>query len=195
MTHRARIAVGRSACTDYIPVAVPANFSVDEVLKRRAQGYTRIHARERDRLDVVQDRLRIGGADRSRIAEALEAALRVGRGRVDVHVLADGSAAAVPASSTRAAPTQADDAPASTAVWRFSTDLHCPDCDIHYREPTASLYSFNSPLGACETCRGFGRVIGVDYGLVIPDAGKSLREGAIRPWQTEAYRECQDDLV
>ena len=70
------------------PVAVPANFSVDEVLKLlEQQGYTRIHARERQRLDVVQDRLRIGGADRSRIAEALEAALRVGRGRVDVHVL------------------------------------------------------------------------------------------------------------
>jgi len=76
------------------PVAVPANFSVDEVLKLlEQQGYTRIHARERDRLDVVQDRLRIGGADRSRITEALEAALRVGRGRVDVHVLPEGSTA------------------------------------------------------------------------------------------------------
>jgi excinuclease ABC subunit A len=109
-------------------------------------------------------------------------------------VLPEGSTATAPASSTRVAHARAGDAP-PPAVWRFSTDLHCPDCDIHYREPTASLFSFNSPLGACETCRGFGRVIGVDYGLVIPDAGKSLREGAIRPWQTEAYRECQDDLV
>lgn len=177
------------------PVAVPANFSVDEVLKLlEQQGYTRIHARGRDRLDVVQDRLRIGGADRSRIAEALEAALRVGRGRVDVHVSPEGSTATAPASTTRVSGGRTDDAP-PPAVWRFSTDLHCPDCDIHYREPTASLFSFNSPLGACETCRGFGRVIGVDYGLVIPDAGKSLRAGAIRPWQTEAYRECQDDLV
>ena len=49
-------------------------------------------------------------------------------------------------------------------VLRYSADLHCADCDIHYREPTPSLFSFNSPLGACETCRGFGRVIGVDYG-------------------------------
>jgi excinuclease UvrABC ATPase subunit len=57
-------------------------------------------------------------------------------------------------------------------AWRFSSDLHCADCDIHYREPTPSLFSFNSPLGACETCRGFGRVIGIDYDLVIPDASE-----------------------
>ena len=52
---------------------------------------------------------------------------------------------------------------------RFSADLHCADCDIHYSEPTPAMFSFNSPLGACETCRGFGRVIGVDFGLVVPD--------------------------
>ena len=80
-------------------------------------------------------------------------------------------------------------------MWRFSTDLHCADCDIHYRDPSPSLFSFNSPLGACETCRGFGRVIGIDYGLVIPDSGKTLRGGAIRPWQTESNRECQEDLL
>ncbi|OGI44210.1 MAG: excinuclease ABC subunit A, partial [Candidatus Muproteobacteria bacterium RBG_16_65_31] len=51
------------------------------------------------------------------------------------------------------------------------------------------------PIGACETCRGFGRSIGVDYGLVVPDEGKTLAEGAVKPWQTESYRECQDDLM
>src|SRR5207248_3592101 len=80
-------------------------------------------------------------------------------------------------------------------VWRFSTDLHCPDCDIHYQEPSPALFSFNSPLGACATCRGFGRVIGIDYGLIIPDAAKTLAAGAIKPWQTASFRECQDDLV
>ena len=73
--------------------------------------------------------------------------------------------------------------------------LHCADCDIHYEDPTPSLFSFNSPLGACDTCRGFGRVIGVDYGLIVPDESKTLREGAVRPWQTPSYSECQDDLV
>ena len=152
------------------PVAVPANFDETEVLGLLgSQGYTRIHGREPGRLEVVQDRFRAGAADRSRVLEAVEAALRVGRGRVNVY--GEGGQA-----------------------WRYSSDLHCADCDIHYRDPTPSLFSFNSPLGACETCRGFGRVIGVDYGLVVPDAAKTLRGGAIRPWQTESYRECQDDL-
>ena len=100
--------------------------------------------------------------------------MRVGRGRVNVYVDAAGG---------------------DVSAWRYSSDLHCADCDIHYRDPSPGAFSFNSPLGACDTCRGFGRVIGVDYGLVIPDASKTLRGGAVRPWQTESYRECQDDLL
>ncbi|HYN13887.1 MAG TPA: excinuclease ABC subunit UvrA, partial [Burkholderiales bacterium] len=46
-----------------------------------------------------------------------------------------------------------------------------------------------------EACRGFGRVIGVDFGLVVPDEAKTLREGAVRPWQTKSFKECQDDLA
>ncbi|HSD55488.1 MAG TPA: excinuclease ABC subunit UvrA [Burkholderiales bacterium] len=157
------------------PVEVPKNFSEAEVLQLlERQGYTRVHAKRAGTLEVVQDRFRMSGAERARVMEALEAALKVGRGRVNVHALAD----------------DGQDA----AVWRFSSDLHCADCDIHYAEPTPSLFSFNSPLGACETCRGFGRVIGVDYGLVAPDESKTLGGGAIKPWQTESYRECQDDL-
>jgi excinuclease ABC subunit A len=128
-------------------------------------------------LQVVQDRFRAGATERGRVLESLEAALRVGRGRVDVHVLDEA------------------DPPHSASIWRYSTELHCPDCDIAYQEPNPSLFSFNSPVGACEACRGFGRKIGIDYGLVIPDESKSLREGAIRPWQTESYAECQEDLV
>jgi hypothetical protein len=73
--------------------------------------------------------------------------------------------------------------------WRFSTDLHCPDCDIAYRDPVPNLFSFNSPVGACETCRGFGRTIGVDWDLVVPDPSKSLIEGAIKPIQSDSYSE------
>jgi excinuclease ABC subunit A len=153
------------------PVPVPKNFSdaeVEQLLER--QGYTRVHARAKGLLEVVQDRIRMSGAERARVIEALEAALRVGQGKVNVH--AEGR-----------------------EVWKFSSDLHCADCDIHYSEPTPAAFSFNSPLGACETCRGFGRVIGVDFGLVIPDEAKTLREGAVRPWQTASFKECQDDLV
>ena len=152
------------------PVPVPKNFSEQEVLQLlERQGYTRIHARSKALLEVVQDRLRISTAERARVLEALEAALRVGQGKVNVH--------------------------SENQTWKFSSDLHCAECDIHYADPVPAAFSFNSPLGACETCRGFGRVIGVDFGLVIPDESKTLRQGAVRPWQTASFKECQDDLV
>ncbi len=158
------------------PVDVPHNFGEDEVLRLlEAQGYTRIHARHGRTIEVVQDRFRLANAGRARVVEALEAALRVGQGRVAVYPLTDDGAPATP--------------------WKFSTDLHCADCDIHYAEPTPSHFSFNSPIGACEACRGFGRIIGVDFGLVVPDASKTLAGGAVKPWQTDSYRECQDDLA
>jgi excinuclease ABC subunit A len=80
-------------------------------------------------------------------------------------------------------------------IWKFSTGLHCPDSDLRYADPIASAFSFNSAVGACESCRGFGRVIGVDYGLVIPNDKLTLRAGAIKPMQTPAWQECQDDLM
>ena len=156
------------------PVSVPANYAEAEVtalLER--QGYTRIHARDGDLLHVVQDRFRLGNADQGRVAEAIEAALRVGQGRVSVRALGE----------------------ADETEWKFSASLHCAECDIHYSDATPSLFSFNSPLGACESCRGFGRVIGVDFGLVIPDESKTLAQGAVKPWQTESYSECQRDMV
>jgi excinuclease ABC subunit A len=163
------------------PVTVPVNFSAAEVLKLlEQQGYARVHASGDRNLEIVQDRFRLGNVDRGRVVDALEAALRVGHGRVNVRALSPAEAGAGGGGET---------------VWRFSTDLHCADCDIHYRDPAPSLFSFNSPLGACETCRGFGRVIGIDFGLVTPDTSKTLRGGVIKPWQTESNRECQDDLL
>jgi excinuclease ABC subunit A len=160
------------------PVTVPENFTQAEVLRLlEQQGYTRIHARDAAHIEVVQDRFRLGNVERGRVVDALEAALRIGRGRLSV----------------RTSP--ATGSGEGDAIWRFSTDLHCADCDIHYRDPVPSLFSFNSPLGACEACRGFGRIIGIDFGLVVPDSGKTLRGGAIKPWQTESNRECQDDLL
>ena len=90
---------------------------------------------------------------------------------------------------------EVENALAEPQVWRFSTGLYDPDSDLRYAEPQAALFSFNSAYSACEICRGFGRVIGVDLGLVIPDARKTLRGGAIKPMQTPAWKECQDDLM
>jgi len=157
------------------PVAVPKNFKEEEVQALlKAQGYDRIHARTGALLEVVQDRVKISSAEEARVIEGIEAAFKVGQGKVNVYPLDAGGKALAP--------------------WRFSSDLHCAECDIHYSEPLPSLFSFNSPLGACETCRGFGRVIGIDYGLIVPDESKTLREGAIRPWQSPSFHDCQDDI-
>jgi excinuclease ABC subunit A len=160
------------------PVPIPKNFTEAEIKGLlAAQGYTRIHEKRGDTLQVIQDRFRWSSVDTGRAADAIEAALKVGQGRIDVypeHEAAGGKPA---------------------APWRFSTGLHCAHCDIQYKDPSPSTFSFNSPIGACDTCRGFGRSIGVDYGLVIPDTALSLREGAIKPWQTESYKECQTDLL
>ena len=173
------------------PVSIPKNFTETEVLQLlERQGYTRFHSRTKLMLEVVQDRLRTGAVEKSRVIEALEAALRVGQGKVNIYPEKQGQTTF----SDESAPT-AQGKTWSVPVFRFSSDLHCAECDIHYSEPTPAAFSFNSPLGACETCRGFGRVIGVDFGLVVPNEKLSLREGCIRPWQSPSFKECQNDLV
>ncbi len=159
------------------PVELPANTTAEQVEQwLSASGFTRVQA-EREQegkkvLDVVADRFRIVGADRQRAMEAIELSLKRGAGRLNVYV-----------------------GDAGETLWRFSTGLHCPESDIRYADPQPALFSFNSAFGACEACRGFGRVIGVDLGLVIPDERKTLRNGAIKPMQTPAWKDCQDDLL
>ncbi|MEE9562613.1 MAG: excinuclease ABC subunit A, partial [Thermoanaerobaculia bacterium] len=77
----------------------------------------------------------------------------------------------------------------------FSSTLGCPVCGIRLRRPVPALFSFNSPLGACPTCQGFGRVIGIDRERVIPDPVWTLEERPIAPWNTPAYEELYDDLL
>lgn len=153
----------RIAITFTVPI--PENFTADEIERYlAAQGYTRIHSREASRFEVVQDRVRQGETNRGRIIEALELALERGRGHVTVRELEH-----------------------EERVFRFSSLLHCAPCDIHYTEPTPNNFSFNSPLGACPECRGFGRTMGIDHRLVVPDEGKTLAQGAIRPLQSKSY--------
>ena len=140
-------------------VTRPANLPEKELRQMlEAQGYVRFledQGQGRSRtLTVIQDRLRLGS---SRPAASAK--------RWKPHCTPDADGCPC---------TQANDADETLAVWRYSSGLHCADCDIAYQDPLPSHFSFNSPLGACETCKGFGRVIGIDYGLVIPDHAKSL---------------------
>ena len=77
----------------------------------------------------------------------------------------------------------------------FSASFHCATCDLDYPESTPALFSFNHPVGACPACKGFGRIISIDYNLAIPDRSKTLAEGAVKPWQTATGMECQIDLA
>ncbi|HYE38999.1 MAG TPA: excinuclease ABC subunit UvrA, partial [Ramlibacter sp.] len=164
------------------PVELPGGTTPEEVEQwLAASGFTRVQAQRevstvtgpRKVLDVVADRFRIQGVEKARAIEAIEVALKRGSGRLSVY---------------------AGDEDAKE-VWKLSTGLHCPDSDIRYGDPVPSMFSFNSPVGACETCRGFGRVIGVDYGLVIPNDKLTLRAGAIKTFQTPAWSESQDDMM
>src|SRR5262247_418424 len=116
-------------------------------------------------LEVVADRVAYRPGNKKRISDSLEQAFHYGKGSLNLFL---------PQENWRREP--------------FSNHLHCPHCDISYRDPVANLFSFNSPLGACDTCRGFGRVIDIDLDLVIPDPGKSLSEGAIKPWINRTRR-------
>ncbi|WP_242476837.1 excinuclease ABC subunit UvrA [Halochromatium glycolicum] len=157
-------------------LAVPEGLSTEQLKTLLAQqGYIRFLHEDAGRLEVIQDRLRLAEDNRGRALEGLEAAFEHGRGRLRVY------------------PLDAERQPGPP--WSFSRALHCADCEIDYREPLPSLFSFNSPVGACETCRGFGRVIGIDWDQVVPDASKSLLDGAIKPIQSDSYSQVQEDLI
>jgi excinuclease ABC subunit A len=137
---------------------------------------------------VVVDRLAAGSASDTRLRDSLETAFAKGRGRCYAIV------------EQREAE---NDDTANTLLldgkpWRrigFSTQLACEDCGIDYPMPEPRLYSFNSPLGACPQCEGFGNVIDIDMDLVVPDGSKSLRDGAIAPWNSPAYSHELKELL
>jgi excinuclease ABC subunit A len=125
---------------------------------------------------VIQDRIKPAAATRARFVEACEQAYHFGKGKLAIWpVRASGAELGAPQ--------------------LFSNRLHCAQCDIEYREPSPALFSFNHPLGACPACRGFGRLITIDYNLALPDRSKTLAGGAVKPWQTGQSAECQRDLM
>ncbi|MGA0134180.1 MAG: excinuclease ABC subunit UvrA, partial [Opitutales bacterium] len=124
-----------------------------------------------DEMVVAQDRVETAPAQSARFHEAALAAFRLGGGRMRL----------------------LDDAGAELA--RYSEALESPVDGRRFRPATPALFSFNSPVGACPSCRGFGRVIGLDWGKIVPNPELTLAEGAVAPFQGTVYGESQKDLA
>jgi len=166
---------------------------------------------------VVVDRLSAGGVEPGRLRDSLETVFAKGRGKCCalVEEKEEETPAAIdppspqpsPASGRGSDPPSPQPSPASGRgsvvtidgrPWRrltFSTELACEDCGRSYPTPEPRLYSFNSPLGACTNCEGFGNIIDVDMELVVPDRAKTIREGAIAPWNSPAYAHELEELL
>jgi excinuclease ABC subunit A len=132
----------------------------------------RIKKPKGDVLDVVIDRLGLSKNKASRVNEAIQRGFQLGGGRVTM-----------------------SDIDAKLADITFDSRYSCRKCDHEYIKPTPHLFSFNSPLGACTECEGFGRVVDIDISKVIPNKRLSLRDGAVAPWSTPAYSEFQSDFL
>jgi excinuclease ABC subunit A len=149
---------------------------VDGEILKLENAPSRLGAASAKNITVVQDRVRLVDGNRARFVEACEQAYHFGKGKLAARVISDDGKTVEPPVP-------------------FSNRLHCSRCDIEYAEPTPALFSFNHPIGACPACRGFGRIIAINYNAAIPDRSKTLAGGAVKPWQTPSNAECQQDMA
>ena len=138
-----------------------------EILDLTALPFSEIQ--QRNTLSLVIDRLLLEEKDRSRLSESIQRGFQVGNGKIEV----------IGEKKERTA---------------FNRSFSCNRCGRNFPEPEPLLFSFNSPLGACPTCQGFGRIIGIDWQKVIPDSKKTLKQKPFAPWNTPAYEDLYDYL-
>jgi excinuclease ABC subunit A len=123
-------------------------------------------------LELVITRLKVEPEKSHQITEALEQAFEISKGNVNILEDADGE-------------------------WlshRFTSRFACNRCGNEFLDPSPQLFSFNSPLGACTNCQGYGRIIGVDMAKVLPNRKLRLDERPVAPWNSAGYEDCYDDL-
>jgi excinuclease ABC subunit A len=123
----------------------------------------------RNHLFLLIDRVIPDEKNRSRLAEAIQSGFQIGNGKIEI-ICEDGGKIT------------------------FKRSFSCNRCGRTFSEPEPLLFSFNSPIGACPTCQGFGRVIGIDWEKVIPDSTKTLRQRPFAPWNTPAYEDLYEYL-
>jgi len=166
------------------PLARPRERADDKLQELVRQGYFRVWrdgavARlapgdawpaGADPMPLVVGRFR-AAEEPGRLGGAVEEAFRLARGRATALPVGGG------------------------AALQLAEELGCPVCGEAARRPAAALFSFNSPLGACAECSGFGRIIGIDRQRVVPDPGKTLRGRPFAPWNTPSYEEHYAPLL
>ncbi|MFZ9683116.1 MAG: excinuclease ABC subunit A, partial [Cephaloticoccus sp.] len=159
--------LGNLKAQGYVRVlAACAIHKLDDLLATLPPGFP-------DDFHVVQDRVALREENHSRFLEAVETAMHFGQGEVTLFAH------------------ERDFPPAG----RYSRGLHSPETGRTFRAASPALFSFNSPLGACPRCRGFGRVIEIDYRLALPDQSLSIDEGVIKCWESDIYGESKKDLL
>lgn len=143
---------------------------------------------------VVVDRI-VVGSQSEQLADSLETSFQAGLN--GICVLLQEPVAAMVAEPSTSVPSReisvVDER--NYSVHRFSDQLRCDRCDVEYPEPETRLFNFNSPIGACEECQGFGETVSIDMSKIIPDESLSIREGAIAPWRTPSYEHELHELL
>ena len=143
------------------------------------------------RVQVIQDRIAISEENRARLVEAIETALRFGKGKINIIPLSKNAQRSTP--NIRRRPDHGSTI--ADHELPFSTGWHCAHCDLDIRPPTPGLFSFNNPLGACPECRGFGRTIAIDLNKAIPNRTLSIKQGVVRVFRGAEFGESQKDLL
>ena len=153
----------------------------DELIK---QGFYRVYeegrfinleedeysvSEKKGKTDILIDRIEVNENSFTRLNESLETAFKIGLGKASVIVH-------------------------ENERINFDSSFNCTVCNKSFMKPEPLLFSFNSPLGACQVCHGFGRVTGIDIDKVIPDKNLSIKEGAIAVWNTPSYQKMYHDL-
>jgi excinuclease ABC subunit A len=151
-----------------------SSWFIDQGKKPTGKGYE-LSTINHEPLKIVIDRITKNETDEtiSRLGDSIQTAFFEGKG--DCYV--------------RYRQPDADEETERFFCDRFELD------GISFEEPTPNFFSFNNPYGACKRCEGYGKIIGIDEDLVIPDKSKTIYEGAIAPWRGEKMREWNDELV
>ena len=174
----------------YIPVVLPAGRTMKEQLEiLMKEGYTRVEIADKvyridealnepslldaKEIELLIDRLAVSSEKtlRNRLADSVETAFFEGHGVCRLKFYPDGH----------------------TQVKEYSKKFEADG--ITFEEPTDMMFNFNNPLGACPTCEGFGKIIGIDENLVVPNKSLSVYEGAVVCWKGEKMGEWLAEFI